>query len=59
MEKTAFLNLYDKKLDTTIDLDVDPLPYKDWKIKEHKKGGQLVWDPAKVDLFLHDKQGVG
>lgn len=59
MEETIFLNLYDEKLNTIIDLDVDPRPYKDWKIKEHKKGGQFKWDPAKVDLFLHDKQQVG
>ena len=59
MEHTTSLNLYDEELDTTIDLDINPRPYKNWKIKEHKKGGPFKWDPAKVDLFLHDEQRVG
>lgn len=59
MENTAFLNLYAEKLNTSVDLDADPRPYNGWKIKQHKKGGKFEWDPAKVDLFLHDKQQVG
>lgn len=59
MENAVFLNLYDEKLETTVDLDIDPRPYNDWKIKQHKKGGRFEWDPAKVDLFLHDKQRAG
>lgn len=59
MENTAFLNFYDKKLHTTVDLGVDPLPYNDWKVKQHKKACRFEWDPAKVDLFLHDKQQSG
>lgn len=59
MEHTASLNLYDKELDTTIDLDINPRPYNDWKVKEHKKGGQFKRDPEKVSLFLHDDQQVG
>jgi hypothetical protein len=47
------------KLDTTIDLGIDPRPYNEWRIKEHKKGGQFEWDSAKVDLFLHEKQWAG
>ena len=57
--KDTFLNLYDEELDTTVDLDINPRPFNDWKIKEHKKGGQFEWDPAKVDLFVHNEQRAG
>ncbi len=43
-----------------IDLDADPrIPYDGWKVEEHKKGGQFVWNPAKVALFLSKKQQDG
>jgi hypothetical protein len=46
--------------ENVIDLDADPLiPYDGWKVEEHKKGGQFVWNPEKVKLFLHDKQQNG
>jgi len=39
-----------------IDLDADPfLPY-DWKVEEHKKGGQIHWAPEKVSLYTSPKQ---
>jgi len=59
MEYIPCLNLFDEELDTTINLDVNPKPFKDWKVKEHKKGGQFKWDPAKAELFLHDNQILG
>jgi hypothetical protein len=59
LKDTASVNLCDEKLDTTIDLDINPRPFNDWKIKEHKKCGQFEWDQAKVDLFLHEEQRVG
>ncbi|MEX1997743.1 MAG: hypothetical protein WEA04_03685 [Candidatus Andersenbacteria bacterium] len=40
-----------------IDCDADPLlPYEDWKVEEHKKGGQFSWDPSKLSLYLSDNQ---
>lgn len=43
-----------------INLDADPrIPYDGWKVEEHKKGGQFVWDPKKVALFLSKKQQDG
>lgn len=43
-----------------INLDAEPrVPYDGWTVEEHKKGGQLEWNPAKVKLFLHKKQEGG
>lgn len=42
-----------------IDLDVDPYIPDGWRIVEHKKGGQLVWDPAKIKLYLSVQQQNG
>lgn len=42
-----------------IDLDADPHLPNDWKVEEHKKGGQLEWDPAKVKFHLSKNQTDG
>ena len=43
-----------------IDLDADPrILYDGWKVEEHRKGGQLAWDPAKISLYLSEKQQNG
>jgi hypothetical protein len=43
-----------------IDIDADPrIPYDGWKVEEHKKGGKLAWDPAKVHLHLSKNQQGG
>ncbi|MES2224699.1 MAG: hypothetical protein V4478_01795 [Patescibacteria group bacterium] len=40
-----------------IDLDADPItPYERMTVIEHTKGGQFMWDPKKIQLFLHDLQ---
>jgi hypothetical protein len=39
--------------------DADPFVPKGWKIEEHKKSGQLEWDPAKVQLYLSPNQKDG
>ncbi len=44
-----------------IDCDADPcipdgFDYRDWSVKEHRKGGQLEWDVDKVALWLSDDQ---
>ena len=41
-----------------IDCDADPFIPDDWSwsVKEHIKGGQLKFDPAKVALHLDEKQ---
>lgn len=42
-----------------IDLDADPHLPNDWKVEEHKKGGQFEWDPAKVKFHLSKNQTDG
>jgi hypothetical protein len=42
-----------------IDLDADPHLPNDWKVEEHKKGGQFEWDPAKVKFHLSKSQTDG
>lgn len=43
-----------------IDCDVNPfIPYEEWKVEEHKKSGQFIWDPAKVKLHLSQNQAEG
>ncbi len=43
-----------------IDLDADPLiPFNNWKVEEHKKGGKFTWDSTKVELFLNKEQKEG
>lgn len=40
-----------------IDCDKDPIiPWKDFTVDEHRKGGQLEWDPAKVIRYLSPNQ---
>jgi hypothetical protein len=44
-----------RQLRYVVDCDADPrvlhLP-KGWKVTEHRKGGQFLWDSAKVGLYL-------
>lgn len=42
-----------------IDCDADPFVPKDWKVEDHRPGGQFEWDPAKVKLYLSDEQRDG
>lgn len=43
-----------------IDCDANPLiPYEGWKVEEHKKGRQFVWDPTKVRLHLSPNLAEG
>jgi hypothetical protein len=43
-----------------IDLDAGPLiPYDDWKVEKHQKGGQFKWDASKVALYLSKPQQDG
>jgi len=40
-----------------IDCDAAPMiPYQDWKVEEHKKGGQFTWNPVAVRLHLSPNQ---
>lgn len=39
-----------------IDCDDDPFVPEGWTVEEHHKGGQLVWDPANVKLWLSEGQ---
>lgn len=39
-----------------IDCDADPFVPDGWKVEEHKKGGQLSFDPAQVQFHLVDGQ---
>jgi len=40
----------------TIDCDADPFVPDGWKVEEHKKDGQFVFDPSKVEFYLSDGQ---
>lgn len=40
-----------------IDCDANPfLPYEDWTVEEHRKGGQFTWDPMQLRLYLSESQ---
>lgn len=40
-----------------IDCDADPLlPNRGWRVEEHRKCGVIVWDSAKVGLYLSKHQ---
>jgi len=39
-----------------IDCDADPLVPEGFTLKEHRKGGQIVWDPTKFQLYLSEGQ---
>ncbi|MEO5646430.1 MAG: hypothetical protein ABIO57_01500 [Candidatus Paceibacterota bacterium] len=32
------------------------IPYLGWAVQSHTKQEPFIWDPTKVELFLHDKQ---
>jgi hypothetical protein len=42
-----------------IDCDADPFVPEGWKVEEHTKGGSLEWDPARVALYLSERQQGG
>jgi hypothetical protein len=45
--------------ENVIDCDESPFTPENWKVEEHKKGGQLKFDPAKFFLYLSKKQEEG
>ncbi len=47
------------KINYLIDLNADPYTPYEWSVIEHRKGGQLKWDPEKILLFLSEKQQDG
>jgi hypothetical protein len=42
-----------------IDLDANPFVPDGWKVEEHIKGGQFVYDPAKIKPYLSKSQKKG
>lgn len=49
-----------KEIEHLINLDASPLiPCTGWQVEEHRQGGQLKWDPAKVRLRLSPDQQNG
>ena len=48
-----------KMTEHLINCDADPFVPEGWKVEEHKKMGQLVFDPAKVKLYLSRNQQNG
>ena len=42
-----------------IDCDADPFVPSGWTVESHQQGGQLVFDHAKVTLYLSNKQQNG
>ncbi len=47
------------KPNAVIDCDADPFVPSGWKMEEHKKGGQFVFNPAKVKLHFSPNQQDG
>ena len=48
-----------RTINPLIDCDAPPfIPSRNfgWEIKEHKKGGKLIWNPEMVRLYLSDEQ---
>lgn len=39
-----------------VDLDADPFIPDGWSVEEHRKGGQIEFDPAKIVLCLSNQQ---
>lgn len=48
-----------KMVEHLIDCDAAPFVPDGWSVKEHKKTGQLKFDPAKISLYLSKKQKKG
>src|SRR4051812_5109537 len=42
-----------------IDLDANPFVPNNWKVEEHKKGGQFKWNPASIRFHLSPNQQNG
>jgi len=42
-----------------IDCDANPFVPDGWQVEEHIKGGQLAFDPAKINLYLSKGQKKG
>ena len=42
-----------------INCDASPFLPKDWKVEEHRPGGEFEWEPAKVMLYLSLNQQNG
>ncbi|MBU1029221.1 hypothetical protein KKE28_03400 [Patescibacteria group bacterium] len=39
--------------------DADPFIPEGWTVEEHRRSGQLVWDPTQVQLYLSEMQKNG
>lgn len=48
-----------KQVSHVIDCDAEPFAPNGWKVEEHKKSGQFVWDPTTVELYLSKNQKDG
>jgi hypothetical protein len=42
-----------------IDCDAAPFVPDGWSVEEHRRGGQMAWDSAKVGLYLSNRQKGG
>ncbi|PCI20689.1 hypothetical protein COB64_01840 [Candidatus Wolfebacteria bacterium] len=42
-----------------INCNIDPFTPNGWIVERHLKGGDVVWDPSKIDLCLSKKQQKG
>lgn len=48
-----------KIVEHLIDCDADPFVPNGWKVEEHRKGGQIKFDLAKIELYLSKNQQNG
>jgi len=42
-----------------IDCDVNPFVPDGWKVEQHRKAGQLEWNPERISLYLSKRQKNG
>ncbi len=60
VNRVEFRRILGLKDAPVIDCDAAPiLLHKDWKIEEHKPGGQLIWDRTNLRLYLSENQHDG
>lgn len=48
-----------KTVEHLIDCDADPFVPSGWRVEEHRKGGQIKFDLAKIELYLSKNQQNG
>jgi hypothetical protein len=48
-----------KAVEHLIDCDADPFVPNGWRVEKHRKGGQIIFDLTKIELYLSKNQQNG